>query len=78
MSNMKRPVSLSVGVMALYGGPEDQNLRIKLLGDALNLVCQCPELLNVKIRRNPQCRLVIHALSAYEQNSEKVTKFKRK
>ncbi|XP_049824765.1 uncharacterized protein LOC109604188 isoform X3 [Aethina tumida] len=71
MSNMKRPVSLSVGVMALYGGPEDQNLRIKLLGDALNLVCQSPELLNVKIRRNPQCRLVIHALSAHEQNSEK-------
>ncbi|CAH0548640.1 unnamed protein product [Brassicogethes aeneus] len=74
ISNMKKPVTMSVEVLKFLGCMEnnfDKNLNIKLLARTMEQIIFSPERLNVKIRRNPETRLVMHALITSEKHSDK-------
>ncbi|KAJ8933769.1 hypothetical protein NQ314_013803 [Rhamnusium bicolor] len=75
-SNMKRPVSLSIEVLKHFGDKMDENesgriLKIQFLDDILKSLYKIPTKLDLKIRRNPESRLVIHAVCASEKNPNK-------
>lgn len=75
---MKKPVSLSVTVLQQFGclveSEEDKEIKIFLLFNTLQSLYNVPAKQNIKIRRNPETRLVLHALCFEEKTAEKVFK----
>ncbi|XP_044256352.1 uncharacterized protein LOC123006156 isoform X2 [Tribolium madens] len=72
-SNMKKPVSLSVGAIRTLGSTmensADREIKIKLLDRTLKSLYHNKQ--TGKIRRNPETRLVIHALCLSDKNLTK-------
>ncbi|KAJ3640003.1 hypothetical protein Zmor_003328 [Zophobas morio] len=72
-SNMKRPVSLAANFVNFFGSSmesdEDKTLKIKLLDRTLRSLYHNKQ--SGKIRRNPETRLVIHALCLSDKNLNK-------
>ncbi|XP_074039821.1 uncharacterized protein isoform X2 [Leptinotarsa decemlineata] len=71
-SNMKKPVSLSVEVLRQFGckmdeSEDDKVLKIKLLNDVLQTIYDTSLRPDMKMRRNPESRLVVHALCASQK-----------
>lgn len=51
---------------------EDRLLKIKIVEQTLDKLFRMKEYKDYKIRRNPESRLVLHALCSYENCPEKV------
>ena len=71
---MKRPVSLAANFVNFFGSSmesdEDKTLKIKLLDRTLRSLYHNKQ--SGKIRRNPETRLVNHALCLSDKNLNKV------
>ncbi|XP_023310428.1 uncharacterized protein LOC108904191 [Anoplophora glabripennis] len=75
-SNMKRPLSLSVEVLKRFGlkmneSDTNQNYKIQFLDDALKSLYQSAVKSDLRIRRSPESRLVIHAMCSSDTNPNK-------
>lgn len=78
MSNMKRPVTLSAELLKLISkkmneDEEGKLLKIKTIESTLAKIFLNYEYNEYKIRRNPEFRLVLHALCVYENSFHKVS-----
>lgn len=56
----------------MEGSESDKLLRLRLLKECLEKLFFHEDKKQYKIRRNPETRLVLHALCLHEQSSEKV------
>lgn len=77
MSNMKRPVSLSTELLKkLSKKMEEQDgdrlIKLKIMNDTFRKLFTTQANKEYKIRRNPETRLVLHALYLHEASAEKV------
>ncbi|KAG5883749.1 hypothetical protein JTB14_023171 [Gonioctena quinquepunctata] len=75
-SNMKKPVSLSVEILRKFGSKmgedeSDKVLRIQLLNDTLETIGNAEVRRDFKMRRNPESRLVVHAMCMSQSCAEK-------
>lgn len=71
-SNMKKPVTLSADALRCLSLKMDEhgdsNFKVLLLDSTLESINSQPSL-DLKIRRNPESRLVIHSLCCSEKTS---------
>lgn len=76
---MKRPVTLTAELLKKLSKKmeieeEDKVIKMKILEETLDKIFSSQENKDYKIRRNPETRLVLHALCLHEKSSERVRK----
>lgn len=72
---MKRPITLSADLLRKVSSKmnhdeKDKILKIKILQNTLGKIFNNKRNANYKIRRNPESRLVLHALCLYDTHPE--------
>lgn len=73
-SNMKKSVTTAVNFIRNFGvfmnkSEIDREIKLKFLHSTLQSVHLMSDKLNLKIRKNPETRLIIHALAAASDNN---------